>query len=401
MRTAPLVLTCALVAVASCSDEGASTTTASPVSVAPSSTTERTATIGSAASSSAATSPTAVPSATDTAGDRPGEDEAPQGYPPQPGGVPFPDGEWPTAPVPAHVDQARLEAAVGAAFAPGSGVRSLVVVHGGAIVYERYDAESGPDTIMSSFSVAKSFTATLIGLLVEDGLLDLDEPVARPEWPAGDPRHGITLRQLLQMSSGLQWDEAVSLMTMGPSMLSSPSAAAVMAQQPLERDPGSAFEYSTGTTALVAGIAAEALGGCAALDAYLRERLLDPIGITTAQIMTDAGGCFVGGFGLDMTSRDFARFGLLNLRGGRWDGQQVVPARWIDAERTPSPTNPQYGLHWWLGSPNRFLAVGLGGQQVAIIPAADLVIVVNTAIGSDAVSAGLVSEVAAAFGAPA
>ena len=84
------------------------------------------------------------------------------------------------------------------------------------------------------------------------------------------------------MSSGLEWDEVQSLMTMGLVMLDSPSAAAIMASQPLERDPGTAFEYSTGTSALVAGIAADALGGCAALDSYLHDRLLEPIGITTA-----------------------------------------------------------------------------------------------------------------------
>ena len=332
----------------------------------------------------------------------PRSDAVPAGYPPQPEDVPFPGTEWPTAPMPADVDRARYDAAVAAAFTPQSGVRSLVVVKGGAIVDERYEPSSGPDTVMSSFSVAKSFTATVVGLLVEDGLLDLDEPVARPEWPEGDPRHAITLRHLLQMSSGLAWDEVTSLATMGFSMLSSPSAATVMAQQPLESQPGSSFDYSTGTTALIAGIAADALGGCAALDAYLHERLLDPIGIRTATVTTDGGGCFVGGLGLDMTSRDFARFGLLNVRGGWWDGEQVVPAGWIDAERTPSPTNPQYGLHWWLsGSGAQFIAAGLGGQRIAVIPAADLVIVVNAGISSDGAAATLVAEVAAAFGAPA
>ena len=202
---------------------------------------------------------------------------------------------------------------------------------------------------MASYSVAKSFTSAIVGLLVDDGLLDLDEHPPRPEWPAGDPRTAITLRQLLQMSSGLEWDEVQSLVTMGFVMLDSPSAAAIMASQPLEREPGSAFEYSTGTSALVAGIAADALGGCAALDDYVHERLLEPIGITTATITTDGGGCFVGGLGMDMTPRDFARFGLLWARGGMWDGEQVVSTSWVDETRVPAATNAQYGLHWWLG----------------------------------------------------
>ena len=289
------------------------------------------------------------------AGDRPGTSSAPgtaPGYPAQPAGVPFPDGDWPTAPLPAGVDRAAIDAAVDTAMGPPeatSGVRSVVVVQGGAIVYERYHPSVGPSTVMQSFSVAKSFTSAIIGLLVDDGLLALDENPPRPEWPAGDPRAEITLRQLLQMSSGLQWDEQSSLLTIGLTMLAAPSAAAVMAQQPLEREPGSAFEYSTGTSTLVAGIAADALGGCDALDAYLHERLLDPIGITTATITEDGGGCYVGGFGMDMTSRDFARFGLLYLRGGTWDGRPVVPTSWIDETRVPAATNSQYGLHWWLG----------------------------------------------------
>jgi CubicO group peptidase (beta-lactamase class C family) len=355
--------------------------------------------------------PTTVTPATDPPGDTtPATDpvvvppaDAASGYPAQPAGVPFPDGEWPTAALPPGVDQAAIDAAVETAMgAPdaSSGVRSVVVVQGGAIVYERYHPSVGPDTVMASYSVAKSFTSAIVGLLVDDGLLALDEHPPRPEWPAGDPRAAITLRQLLQMSSGLEWDEVQSLMTMGLTMLSSPSAAAIMAQQPLERAPGSAFEYSTGTSALVAGIAADALGGCAALDAYVHERLLDPIGISTAAITTDGGGCFVGGLGMDMTARDFARFGLLHARGGTWDGRQVLSTDWIDEARVPAATNAQYGLHWWLGPTGQGLAaVGLGGQQIAVFPGSDLVVVVNSTLGNDAPAATLVGQVAAAFGA--
>jgi CubicO group peptidase (beta-lactamase class C family) len=345
-----------------------------------------------------ATSPTGAGPGSTTGG-------PPLAYPAQPAGVPFPAADWPTAALPAGVDAGDLDAAVDTAFGPadaGSGVRSVVVVHDGAIVFERYHPSVGPDTVMASYSVAKSFTATIVGLLVSDGLLTLDEHPPRPEWPAGDPRAAITLRQLLQMSSGLQWDEVQSLATMGLTMLASPSAASVMAQQPLEREPGTAFEYSTGTSALVAGIAADALGGCAALDDYLHARLLDPLGITTADVLTDGGGCFVGGLGMDMTARDFARFGLLFARGGMWDGEQIVPTTWVDEIRAPSPTNPQYGLHWWLSpTGGEFAAVGLGGQQIAVLPGSDLVVVVNSTLGTDAVAAQLVSQITAAFGAAA
>ena len=142
---------------------------------------------------------------------------------------------------PAGVDQAVVDGAVAAALgAPdaGSGVRSVVVMQGGAIVYERYHPSVGPDTVMASYSVAKSFTSAIVGLLVDDGLLDLDEHPPRPEWPPGDPRTAITLRQLLQMSSGLQWDEVHEPRDVGLVMLNSPSAAAIMARQPLEPSRG-------------------------------------------------------------------------------------------------------------------------------------------------------------------
>jgi CubicO group peptidase (beta-lactamase class C family) len=400
-----ILLLLAVAALAACSSEDPAASDAStvpsasaPAPTAPASTAPAPG-VGSAASSPEATAP--LPS---DAPAPPGDTvPPPPGYPPQPEGVPFPGADWPTAPLPDWVNRDELDAVVDEAFGPADAdnrVRAVVVVHGGQIVYERYHPLSGPDQVHASYSVAKSFLATLVGQLVEDGLLDLDAPIERPEWPEGDPRREITLRHLLQMSSGLEWDEVRSLATMGFTMLASPSAAAVMAEQPLERPPGTAFEYSTGTSALIAGIAADALGGCAQLDAHLRERLLEPIGITTARITTDGSGCFVGGLGLDMTSRDFARFGLLNVRGGWWDGRQVVRTEWIDAERTPSPTNPQYGLHWWLGPTGaQFSAIGLGGQHVAVFPAADLVIVVNSAIGNDGRAAELVASIAHLFGA--
>lgn len=329
----------------------------------------------------------------------------PVGYPAQPEGVPYPAGDWPTAPLPAGVDRAAIDAAVDVAFGPAdsqSGVRSVVVVQGGSIVYERYHPSAGPDTVFASYSVGKSFTSAIIGLLVDDGATTLDEHPPRPEWPAGDPRAAITMRDLLQMSSGLDWTEEYGPDSLALRMLSAPSAAALMAAQPLERDPGSAFEYSTGTSALIAGIAADEVGGCAALDGFVRTRLLDPIGISSASVLTDGGGCFVGGLGMDMTTRDFARFGLLYLRGGLWDGRQVLSTSWIDSTRVPAATKADYGLQWWLSATGeRFAALGLGGQQIVVIPDADLVIAVNSTLGNDGPAATLTDAIAAAFGAPA
>ena len=325
------------------------------------------------------------------------------GYPAQPAGVPFPSDEWAAGELPAGVDRVAIDAAVDTAFGAADAearVRSVVVVAGGEIVYERYHPRDGPDVVYSSYSVAKSFTSALIGMLVGDGELALDDPPPRPEWQApGDPRQAITLRQLLQMSSGLQWTEEYGPGSLAFQMLTSPDAAAVMAAQPLESEPGTTFEYSTGTSALLVGIAADALGGCEATDEYLQERLLDPIGITTDSLLTDGRGCWFGGFGADMTTRDFARFGLLYLRGGQWDGRQIVPASWIDETRVAAATNPMYGLHWWLRPDGKaFSAQGLFGQRIVVVPERDLVIAANSTFGGDPNT--MVNAILAAFGVP-
>ncbi len=315
------------------------------------------------------------------------QESPPPGYPAQPGDVPFPTAEWATGDLPAVVDRRVVDQAVDVAFgAPDAQgrVQSIVIVHGGRVVYERYHPLDGPDKVYDSYSVAKSFTSALIGLLVADGELTLDDQPVQPEWQAvGDPRQAITLRNLLQMSSGLTWTEEYGEGSLARQAFGAPDAAAVVAAQPLESQPGTAWEYSTGTTMLLAGIAADELGGCQQAKDYLNTRLLDPIGITSDTLLGDGGGCWFGGFGANMTTRDFARFGLLYLRGGFWDGEQIVPVDWVNESRTPASTMANYGLQWWIQSPEVFSALGLFGQQIVVVPNRDLVIAANSTAGGD------------------
>jgi CubicO group peptidase (beta-lactamase class C family) len=300
----------------------------------------------------------------------------------------FPGAEWDTAPFPADVDRAAVDAAVDVAFgAPDADgrVQSIVVVEGGRIVYERYHPLDTAETIMDSYSVAKSFTSALVGLVVGDGLLDVTAPAPVALWsdPA-DPRHAITTEQLLHMASGLDWTEEYSSADSPVlAMLSAPDASASVASRPLEADPGTRFEYSTGTTAILAGIATDLLGGPDAADAYFRERLLDPIGITSIEFMRDSEGRWLGGLGANQTTRDFARFGLLYLNDGIWDGQRLLPEGWVEYSHTPSATNPQYGAQWWMLHPDSFEARGLFGQIILVSPAHDLVIAINATAGGD------------------
>lgn len=317
-------------------------------------------------------------------------------FPDQPPGVAWPTDEWVVGDLPADLDRSALDAATDTAFgAPDAQarVRSIIVVHGGEIVYERYHSLDSAETLMDSFSVAKSFTSALVGHLVGTDGLDIDAAVPRSEWPARDPRAEITWRDLLEMSSGLDYDEGRDVIT----MVQQPEVDHWMAERPLIEEPGTVFSYATGSTGLVVGSLADQYGGCEAIGARFADEILHPIGITDEQILNDPTGCWFGGFGANMTPRDFARFGLLYLRGGTWDGTEIVSERWVEESWTPSPANSSYGLQWWL-EPARgaYRARGLFGQEIVVVPDHDLVVVVNTTQGG--ASEPLVDAALAAFG---
>ena len=303
------------------------------------------------------------------------------------GGV-FPGVDWGTAELPADVDRAALDAAVDAAFGAADSqarVRSIVAVQGGEITYERYHPLDSATTIMDSFSVAKSFTSAVVGLLVGDGLLDVTDRAPVEAWAdPTDPRHEITIENLLHMASGLEWTEEYGPTSQALGMITAEVASDYVAAFPLEAAPGERFEYSTGTTAILAGIVTDTLGGVEAFDDYVQERLFGPLGITSTELRRDGSGRWLGGLGADSTPRDFARFGLLFLNDGIWDGERILPEGWVDYSHTPSPTNAQYGAQWWMLRPDAFEARGLFGQIVMVSQLHDLVIVINTTQGGDA-----------------
>ncbi len=312
-------------------------------------------------------------------------------FPEQPEGVPWPTEEWAEAPWPDGVERSVVDAATETAFAGGAEerVRAVVIVHGGAIVYERYspNREDGPNEIMPGHSMAKSVTSAMIGILVRDGRLDIEEPAAVPAWheDADDPRGAITTEQLLHMSSGLQWEEdrTVESSTFSE-MLSRDDMAGYVAGLPLTDDPGSTFLYDTGSTVLLARTIGDEVGGDADdMRAFLDDELFNRIGMDPVRTFFDGAGTWAGGFSADTTAQDFARFGLLYLRGGNWDGEQIIPEAWVEYSRTPSPTSPEYGALWWLDTlrPGVFYAVGVEGQVITVDPAHDLVIVQLSTVG--------------------
>ena len=315
--------------------------------------------------------------------------------PTQPAGVPWPTSAWPTGPL-AAADPVRLASLMDHAFSQPDDLgqtHAVVVVQGGRLVLERYAPEFGPTTTCPSWSMAKSITQALAGMAVLDGKLDIQAPADVPEWrAAGDPRAAITLDQLLRMSSGLAFVEDylpdhpsdVIEMLWGAGK---EDVAAFAAAFPLIHPPGSFFAYSSGTTNIVARCVARALGRSGEdFEAYMWERLFKPLGMTSPVPKLDAAGTFIGSSFCFATPRDFARFGLLYLRDGVWDGRRLLPPGWADYARTPTfqqadVTDDPYGAHWWLGliGPGTFSANGYDGQYVALCPSRDLIVTHNGA----------------------
>jgi len=312
--------------------------------------------------------------------------------PPQPLDTPWPTQDWPAGEL-RHVDHAAFDALVGEAFAanvtPTLGeTHALLVVQGGRITFERYAHGFDASSTHHSWSKAKSITQALIGLLVKDGKLNVAAPADVPEW-AGDARAAITLDQLLRMSSGLKFIEDYAPGG-GPSdviaMLfgeGKDDVAAYAAAQPLEHAPGTFWSYASGTTNIVSRIAARALDAYGPdFERFMRTRLFQPLGIRSALPRFDKAGTFIGSSYCFMSARDFARFGLLYLRDGVWEGWRLLPEGWVDYARRPTFQQAgveanRYGAHWWLdfGGPGSFSANGYDGQYTIVAPDRDLIVV--------------------------
>lgn len=294
--------------------------------------------------------------------------------------------------MPAGADGARLSGLVERAFRdpPELGkTHAFLAVQGGQIVCERYGEGYGPGDTYPSWSMAKSITHALAGIAIEDGALDLHAPADVPEWQgAGDARAAITLEQLLRMSSGLQFREdyvdagvsdTIEMLFGGGKT----DTAHYAAGRPLEHAPGTHWLYSSGTTNIIARLLAKALGlDRDGFEAFMRSRLFEPIGMGSAIPKFDPAGNFIGSSFCYCTARDFARFGLLYLRGGVWDCVPVLPEGWVDHARTPTGIVPAseamgYGAQWWLGlaGPGSFSANGYDGQYVVLVPGKDLILV--------------------------
>jgi len=285
---------------------------------------------------------------------------------------------------------------------PATGeTRALVVMRHGTVIAERYAPGYGPQSRFHSWSIAKTATGLLAGIMVSDGRLALDDPAPVPAWhQPGDPRGAITLRELLQMRAGLrneeQWQPAVHSDTLD--MLVGEGArdqAAFAIGKPLVYPRGQRFADSSATSMILAGIMTDLLTPSRdprvrrdAMARFIAARFTGPLGLTSFVPEYDESGTLLGAAMMHMSARDYARIGEFIRRRGNLDGRQVVSDKWFDLMTAPSPANPAYGMHIWLNRasdqtllfpgealPTLMAAVGNRGQYLLISPEQGLVVV--------------------------
>ena len=261
---------------------------------------------------------------------------------------------------------------------------ALLVVKAGRLVCERYAGGASPVYLQYSWSMGKSITHALVGILVRQGRLDIYAPADVPEWK-NDARSEITLDQLLRMSSGLAFaedyvDGVASDVIPMLQFEGRHDMGAFAAAKPLEHKPGTFWSYSSGTTNIICRILKNIVGdGASGMLRFMNDELFEPIGFKSATPKFDTSGTFIGSSFLMATPKDFARFGLLYLRNGVWDNQQILPPGWVDYARSPTFHNDEYcyGAHWWMRAdkPSWFNCGGYDGQKILCVPQKDVVIV--------------------------
>ncbi|MDD4190523.1 MAG: serine hydrolase [Mangrovibacterium sp.] len=278
----------------------------------------------------------------------------------------------------------RVTARVMADSLPYKGSFALMVVYQGLPVAEVYRKDFGPDSRFLSWSMAKSVTAALIGLRVNEGKMDLHRPVDIAEWQ-GDSRREITLDHLLHMNSGLHWNENYGNLSDVTVMLHKKGDMGGFAAQKKRDEPvGETWKYASGTTNLVCLLLRRTFRSDDDYFRYPRQALFNKTGMRSAVMELDASGTYVGSSYLYATMRDYARFGLLFLNRGNWLGDQLLPEEWIDYSVAPAPgSNGKYGAFFWLNlssdqpdaPKDTYVCKGHDGQFIFIIPSRQLIVV--------------------------
>ncbi|MBI1769972.1 MAG: serine hydrolase [Bacteroidetes bacterium] len=296
------------------------------------------------------------------------------------------------------INKEKLQTAISNAFvetdtikAKQKRTRAVVVLYDGILVGEKYATGFDRNSKQIGWSMTKSITNALVGILVRQGKLKLEDPTPVVAWK-NDVRKNITLADMMHMSSGLKWEENYGGPSGATNMLFKKKDMGVYAaESKLESKPGEVFEYSSGTTNIISRIVREKVGD----ENYYQfpyKELFSKIGMHSIVLEPDAGGTFVGSSYSFATARDFARFGLLYSNDGIWNGERILPEGWVKFSFTPpvGAKQGQYGAQWWTNAGEKnnpsnrpypdvpvdaYLAEGFEGQNIFIVPSKKLVVV--------------------------
>jgi CubicO group peptidase (beta-lactamase class C family) len=309
--------------------------------------------------------------------------------------ISWPMGDRITQTFPGNVDSLKLATAIENIFTEQDTIlpirtRAVVVVYKGQMIAERYADGFNRHTKLAGWSMTKSVFNSLIGILVKQGKLQIEGAAPVPEWrDVNDPRHHISIKNLLQQRSGLDFEEVYSKPSDATRMLyEKADMAAFTASHLLKNEPGSVFYYSSGNSNIISRIIRQTLGDSLYYD-FPYQQLFYKLGMYSAVIEPDASGTFVGSSYMYATARDWARFGLLYLNDGVCNSERILPEGWVKQSTTAAPGSMRgYGFQIWLnrGSDtsvrhfpdapgDMFYADGFESQLVFMIPSKDLVVV--------------------------
>ena len=322
--------------------------------------------------------------------------------PAQPVGVSFPTNGWQVE----DGKSAKIAAIANSAFDNSNKslgeTRALLVIKGGKIIYENYGKGYDKDSKLISWSMGKSILSALVGIEIAQNKMKLDDAINDPHYKDGDTRRKITYKQALNMTDGLDWreenysdpinnDAAIMLFGAGKE-----DVVKYVTSRKQKHDAGTYWNYSSGTSNMVAAGASRALGprdikdptGRARFRNFIYTELFQKLGMKDTAAEFDAAGNLYASSFFYATARDYAKFGLLFLRDGVWDGKRILPQGYVDFVRTPveAQNAANYGAHWWLNFKDRkpllknspedaFMARGHQGQLVVVIPSKDMVVV--------------------------
>ncbi len=310
----------------------------------------------------------------------------------------WPTNGWRTAlPQTQGMDPEKLQQMFAAIEEQKLNVRSLVLVRNGYVVAEFYQSPFDENSRHELYSCTKSFVSALVGIAIAEGhLKGVEEPMLEcfPDYDFANTdarKSAMSIEHLLTMTSGLNWPEGDPIYQQ---LWNSRDWVQFVLDRPMTAEPGSQFNYNSGCSHVLSAIVADRSEMLT--QKFAQERLFAPLGISSVNWSVDSNGLAIGGWGLNITARDMAKFGYLYLNEGVWDGQQIVPAEWVQASTTPHVDTGQtfgYGYQWWTYPKwGAYSAKGRYGQLIFVIPELEIVVVFTARMDDDRPLVALIED---------